>query len=310
MIVNLAFTRYGGTQPIDLTSVTLAFIASQYLDGKSPPQVNIQWDAHTDPANGKSQLIVPSSLTGNLTPGDYYFNITAVDQSGNVSTYAAGTWPITPVPGTVGGAPPPTGSDEIVYITDAPSDGQLYVRFDATWTVMPTVAGPTGPPGPSAVSADANNTAVLGSDHLIFVPMPAGVTNGAPAGPGQIGEVISASITANQPMTSGVTMNIGSIYLTAGDWDVDGQAVINPSNAPTVAAAGVNTVSAILPAGNTAAGSGQVIRAAFGSGIVQLATGRAVVNVSAVTLVYLVASCTFASGACTATGYISARRRR
>ena len=37
--------------------------------------------------------------------------------------------------------------------------------------------GPVGPPGPNAVSADAGNAAVLGTDSLIFVPAPAVAPN-------------------------------------------------------------------------------------------------------------------------------------
>lgn len=138
-----------------------------------------------------------------------------------------------------------------------------------------------------------------------------GVTNASLAAAGQVGEVISASITSAQSMTTATTMNVGSITLTAGDWDVDGQVVFTPSAAPTALAAGVNTTSATLPAGNTATGSLQQLQLAFTSAAVQnLVTGRAVVNVSSSTTCYLVARGTFASGTLTATGYISARRRR
>jgi hypothetical protein len=41
-------------------------------------------------------------------------------------------------------------------------------------TGPPGPQGPMGPPGPTAVSTDANNDARLGSDNLIFVPIPPG----------------------------------------------------------------------------------------------------------------------------------------
>lgn len=37
------------------------------------------------------------------------------------------------------------------------------------WTQAGNIAGPQGPAGPVEVSADAGNTAVLGSDGLVFV---------------------------------------------------------------------------------------------------------------------------------------------
>lgn len=105
MIVNLKFTMFGGTQPLNLTGTTIAFIANQSLDQKTAPPVYIEWNTHIDPLNGLSELEVPDSLTGTLTPGDYFFNITLMDSVGVVRTYAAGTWPITPVPGLMSGAP-------------------------------------------------------------------------------------------------------------------------------------------------------------------------------------------------------------
>lgn len=105
LIVTLKFTRFGGTQPLDLTGTTLAFIANQALDQKTTPPVYIEWIENESPLSGVTVLEVPDSVTANLTPGDYYFNITLRDADGIVQTYAAGTWPIIPVPGLISGAP-------------------------------------------------------------------------------------------------------------------------------------------------------------------------------------------------------------
>lgn len=102
--VTLKFTQYGGAQPINLTGVTLAFIANRQMDQKSAPEVFVEWSSHTDPVNGVTQLQVLDSVTSGLDPGSYYFNITGRDLYNNVLTYAAGTWPITAVPGLISGA--------------------------------------------------------------------------------------------------------------------------------------------------------------------------------------------------------------
>jgi hypothetical protein len=101
MTVNLNLTQFGGRQPVDLTGVTLAFIASKYLDNRYNPPVNIQWNQHVNPTGGQSSFEIPASLTATLDPGDYYFNLTALNPDGSVVTYVSGTWPITPVPGLV-----------------------------------------------------------------------------------------------------------------------------------------------------------------------------------------------------------------
>jgi len=139
-----------------------------------------------------------------------------------------------------------------------------------------------------------------------------GTIAGTGAAAGVVGEVITAAITSNQAMTTATTMNVGSISLTAGDWDVDGMVSITPSAAgPTNLAAGITTTSATLPVGNAANTAVQQLQAAFTTSVKQvLATGRAIINVSATTVCYLVAQATFASGNCQAQGFIRARRMR
>jgi hypothetical protein len=102
--LHLVFTMYGGTQFLNLTGMTLAFIANQQMDQKTLPAVYVEWSNHTDPLNGISDATVSDAITATLTPGDYFFNITGRDSAGSVKTYVAGTWPVTPVPGLISGA--------------------------------------------------------------------------------------------------------------------------------------------------------------------------------------------------------------
>lgn len=104
MHVKLVMTIFGGTAPLDLTGMTLAFIANQKLDGKTAPSVFVQWSLHTNPAGGLTEFDIPDSLTSTLVPGSYYINITGRNPTGDVQTFVAGTWAITPVPGLISGA--------------------------------------------------------------------------------------------------------------------------------------------------------------------------------------------------------------
>jgi hypothetical protein len=75
-------------------------------------------------------------------------------------------------------------------ISDAPSDGTLYGRQNATWEPVTGITGPQGPagpqgptgpqgvPGPTAVSANAGNAATLGTDSLIFVAATTSIDGG------------------------------------------------------------------------------------------------------------------------------------
>jgi Collagen triple helix repeat (20 copies) len=213
------------------------------------------------------------------------------------------------------------------------------------------IQGPQGIPGPVAVSADAGNTATLGTDSKIFVPVfpagsnatptmngvaaagvattwsrndhvhpsdtsklsKAGVINASNAAAGEIGEVLSTSVTTGVAMASGVTVNIATLPLTPGDWEVSGQMIFNPGTNLTIMAAAISLTSATLPtAAQLAAGTGsmQQLRATFaGSAAEFLQTGSTRVNVSANTNVFLVASVT-GTGTWTGTGFIRARRAR
>lgn len=214
-------------------------------------------------------------------------------------------------------------------------------------------AGATGPAGPSAVSTNTGNAATLGTDNLIFVPAaptaytgaPAmdgtaaagsstnwsrgdhvhpsdtsrmsliGVTNGLGAAPGDVGEVISGGQSTAQTLTTATALNLVTISLTPGDWDITGLIILTPSGAaPSSITAAINTTSATLPTvANLCAGTGSMtqLRASWTNAQAQtFQTGRCRVLVSAATPVYLIAQCTFSGGSVTAQGYIYARRMR
>jgi hypothetical protein len=59
-----------------------------------------------------------------------------------------------------------------------PYDTEIIVAVtEQTLPVVGTAElGPTGPPGPTAVSADVNNYARLGTDNLLHVPIAVGTT--------------------------------------------------------------------------------------------------------------------------------------
>jgi hypothetical protein len=149
------------------------------------------------------------------------------------------------------------------------------------------IQGVQGIPGPTAVSADASNTATLGSDGKIFVPVfPAGsnatpLVNGtaAPgtaitwsrndhvhptdtsrmpikgtvaadqAAAGNVGEQLAVSQTTAVSLTTAVTANIATLALTPGDWSVSGVVIFAEATntIPTMLAAAVATVSGTLP---------------------------------------------------------------
>lgn len=174
------------------------------------------------------------------------------------------------------------GTDSLLYVPDAASNGNFYSRVNAAWgRALPYM----------------------------------GVTDGSNALTGGNGEQLSASVTTAVFMTTNTTVNIATLALTAGDWSVSGVAVFNPvSAAPSALAVAIGTTSATLPtAAQVAAGTGNMTQyhLSFTNGATQtMQTGISRINISAATNVYLTAQGTFSGGTLSATGYVSARRVR
>jgi hypothetical protein len=181
------------------------------------------------------------------------------------------------------------------------------------------VPGAQGPAGPTAVSADAGNLAKLGTDNLLLVPDTSprrGVTDGSSAAAGMVGEYIQANNTAGSALTTGVALNVATLNLTAGDWDVWGQTIFTEgaNTIPTVLASATSPVSATLPTpAQLAAGQGAMsqIAATMTKGLNQIMqTGPDRYSSNAPQTVYLVTQATFSGGTLSVTGFISARRIR
>lgn len=110
-------------------------------------------------------------------------------------------------------------------------------------------------------------------------------------------------------LTSGVSANVTSVSLTAGDWDVSGTVQFSPAGTTTIQGiqAGISTTSSTLPAApevsflfaNFLTGSGQGLNSPVTR-----------VNLGSTTTVYLVTQATFGVSTMTAAGIIRARRAR
>jgi hypothetical protein len=141
----------------------------------------------------------------------------------------------------------------------------------------------------------------------------AGVTDGSNAPAGQIGEVISALVTAAVSLPNATQVNVATLALTPGDWDVQGECwIVVGSAAASIIQASISATSAVLASavamntartvniGNFATGSTDV-----------LPLGPCRINLSAAATYYLVGYVSSSGGTgITATGKIWARRAR
>lgn len=137
-----------------------------------------------------------------------------------------------------------------------------------------------------------------------------GTTTNNNAAAGTIGEFVTANANG-VALTTGVAVNITSISLTAGDWDVSGTGGVVPAGTTTVQQLnfGITTATGTLPGSL----SGQQVstgpNAAAGFVLVH---GAPVVRFSlaATTTIFLVMSASFLISTCTGQGVLRARRVR
>lgn len=139
----------------------------------------------------------------------------------------------------------------------------------------------------------------------------AGRTNATTPSAGFVGETITSLVATGAAVsitTSGTAINVTSISLTAGDWDVSGNINYNLTVATqTAATAGISTATATIPTDGSEVESGSTATALTGKNGITLPTKR--INVSATTTVFLVARAVFSAGSESAYGSIVARRR-
>jgi hypothetical protein len=133
-----------------------------------------------------------------------------------------------------------------------------------------------------------------------------GTTTNNNANAGSVGELVTSVVSAGFAITTATSTNITTISLTAGDWDVSGNAMWLLSATATNAQVWVSTVSATQPAG-TSSGYAALV-ATVGNGNI-MPTGTLRVSIVATTTVYLTVL-GFFTGTCSIVGTIRARRVR
>ena len=154
-----------------------------------------------------------------------------------------------------------------------------------------------------------------GTDWVVLsVAIIPGVTTNSSAPTGYIGEYVESTVALGSAvsLTTGVTANVTSISLTAGDWDVSGVVLMDSAATTNITRVGAGTSSTSATADVTK-GYYSHIHSGYVPGggqfrAMPLNTSR--FSLSGTTTIYLVALANFTVSTCTAYGTISARRVR
>ena len=167
----------------------------------------------------------------------------------------------------------------------------------------------------SASGAAAFTT--LSASGLLTVSSTAGIagtTLADSANAGSVGEYVTSTVLLGSAvaLTTGVAINVTSISLTAGDWNVWGTVAFAPAGTTTVSAisGSISTTTgtmATVPGG----GSSFALATTLTTGAAQShPVGMTRISVAATTTVFLVAQSSFAVSTNAAYGIINARRIR
>ena len=128
---------------------------------------------------------------------------------------------------------------------------------------------------------------------------------------GRVGEYLSNSRSSSVPiaMTSNVAVNVTTLTLTAGDWDVSGNVAFNISSSCNNVQSWIGLTSVTRPSPPNNGAFCELAGPAFVSGTV-LPTGTTRLSLSGTTTVYLGAIVLFSAGTVSSYGFIGARRAR
>jgi hypothetical protein len=175
------------------------------------------------------------------------------------------------------------------------------------------------PANDAPVAVDGKQHSAAWAAHFqevsdILAGLGVGVADSSDAKPGEVGEYFTSSLDVGSAIALGsfTPVNIATITLPAGDWDVWGTVVFLPGAITTVNTiqAWLNTASAAIP-GDLTQGGYLSLRAQFLTGQPQaVPAGRMRFSTSADTPIFLTASAGFGVAGMTAFGAIFARRMR
>lgn len=151
------------------------------------------------------------------------------------------------------------------------------------------------------------------ADLLISIPaaVSLGTITNDDALTGHIGEFLTSVVVGpGLGISNNVALNVTSLPLTAGDWDVRGELWVRiGSGGATQLTAGISQIAGAIPSDpGHGARTSEMSPHTTGWGVLSLAPCR--MSLATAGTAFLVAFCTFPSGTCTAYGRIDGRRTR
>jgi hypothetical protein len=186
-----------------------------------------------------------------------------------------------------------------------------YTSSTVTFTRTPSINSAGGSSAINFTNAPQVGFVISADDIQATGQIPGTNTNDN-ASAGNVGEFVVSTIStaASVGVASGVTANVTSISLSAGDWDIRAQLGVVPTGTLSAVIAAVSSVSATAPTDNLGDGAYSLYQMPFTAASRQVfPAGTRRVTLSASATYYFVAQVTYGTSA-SVYGIIGARRMR
>lgn len=284
-------TTAGGTGLTSYTAGDLPYYAS----GSALSKLGIGTSGYVLQSNGSAPTwVAQSTLTvGNATNA---VNVGTTDNTSSSSTY----YP-TLISATSGNNPITTSSTKLSFV---PNTG-ILTSIGFAGSLNGTVGATSANTG-AFTTITASNTITPSQTYGIV-----GTTTNNNANSGSFGEFVNSLVPTSSSisLTSGTAVNVTSISLTAGDWDVDGSVYFtgNGSTVSVTFIGGTNTTSATLGSSYTFS---DVPSSILNISDLSFTVPTNRYSLSSTTSIYLVARASFSAGVANVSGQIRARRMR
>ena len=95
-VLNFTFLQSDGVTPFNLTGCEVFFTvnanSNNTADNDSSAVIALKTSTFSNPASGQASITIPNSVTQDIAPNTYYYDVQLKDANGNITSLAQNTF--------------------------------------------------------------------------------------------------------------------------------------------------------------------------------------------------------------------------